>query len=330
MDLGTIRSDRETLLVLGRPGESLVAKLEAATPEMNLVVADGPEAFGPAALSVTVVLVRAASAELLRDVLLMCPNVRWVHCSWAGLDRVLSQELVESPAILTNGRGVFSSSLGEWVLGAILYFAKDFRRLVRNQGEGRWEPFEVASVAGRTVGIVGYGDIGRAVARCVRPMGMRVLGLTRRGPVAGQADDLAQEVFGPDDRIRMIEQCDYLVITAPLTPETRGMVGAAELAAMRPGAVLINVGRGPVIDEEALVEALSRNEIRGAALDVFQREPLPQGHPLYHLENVLLSPHSADRTPGWLDEAMQLFLDNLGRYDKGQALVNVVAKERGY
>jgi phosphoglycerate dehydrogenase-like enzyme len=322
--------DHEILLVLGQPSEPLLAKLKASTAQMDLVVGTSPEDFERAAPGATIILSWTASRDLLRQALLISPNVRWVHIVWAGINHLLSPELIQRPAVLTNGRGVFSQSLGEWVLGAILYFAKDFRRLVRSQMDGRWDPFEVVSISGQTVGIVGYGDIGRAVAGRVRAVGMRVLGLTRGGPLPHQADDLAEQIFAPADRIRMIEQCDYLVITAPLTPDTRGMIGEAELAVMKPEAVIINVGRGPVIREDALIRALSEKRIKGAALDVFDREPLPQGHPFYLLENVLLSPHCADRTSGWLDNAMQLFLNNLERYRRGEPLVNVVAKELGY
>ncbi len=128
----------------------------------------------------------------------------------------------------------------------------------------------------------------------------------------------------------MIEMSDYIVITAPLTPETRGMIGEAEFAAMKRDAVLINIGRGPIVAEEPLVRALTEKRIKGAALDVFHREPLPGDHPLYRLENVLLSPHSADHTPDWLEKAMQLFVENLQRYRRGEVLVNVLDKGSGY
>ena len=260
----------------------------------------------------------------------MAPGVRWVHTRAAGIDNLLFRELVESPAVLTNGSGVFSQSLGEFVLGAILYFAKDFRRMIRSQTEGRWAPFDVVEVSGQTAGIVGYGDIGRAIATRLRAMGMRVVGMTRRGPLLYNMDSLVSRVYGPAERIEMLSQCDYVIVAAPLTPETRGLIGEAEFAAMRPGAVVINVGRGPVIDEAALVRALTENRIRGAALDVFDSEPLPQGHPLYQLENVLLSPHCADHTAGWLEAAMSFFLDNYERYRKREPLLNVVDKQLGY
>ncbi len=321
---------QETLLVVGRLRDRLLARLRESVPDFDLALGVDPAAFEAVAPDATVVLSWGASRDQLREVVLMCPEVRWVHIMSAGLDSVLSSDLVESPAVLTNGRGVFSPSLGEWVVGAILYFAKDFRRLMRSQAEGRWEPFDVVEISGQTVGIVGYGDIGRAVATRAGALGMRVLGLTRRGPLPDHSDPLAEEIFGPADRIRMIQQCDYVVVTAPLTPDTRGLVGEAELAAMKPDAVIINIGRGPVIQEDALVRALSEGRVKGAALDVFDTEPLPDGHPFYSLENVLLSPHCADHTSVWLDKAMELFLENLERYRRREPLVNVVEKGRGY
>jgi phosphoglycerate dehydrogenase-like enzyme len=322
--------DQETILVIGRLRTKLLDRLTESTSDAHVVVGGEPEAFAAVADEATVVLSWGATRDQLRQIVHMCPNLRWIHVMSAGLDTVLSAELEESPAVLTNGRGVFSLSLGEWAIGAILYFAKDFRRLIRSQAEGRWDPFDVVEISGQTVGIVGYGDIGRAVAARAGALGMRVLGLNRRGPLPDHPDVLAQEIFAPRDRIRMIEQCDYLVVTAPLTPHTRGLIGEVELAAMKPDSVVINIGRGPVIQEEALLRALSEKRIKGAALDVFDTEPLPDGHPFYSLENVLLSPHSADHTTVWLTNAMEFFLENLQRFRKGESLVNVIEKGRGY
>ncbi|MCL5734601.1 MAG: D-2-hydroxyacid dehydrogenase [Actinobacteria bacterium] len=323
--------DRETLLVLGPPAEPLMARLRALAADFEIVAGDTPEDFERAAPEAAIILAWFTSRDLLRQVILMSPQLRWVHIFSAGMNHLMSAELVASRAVLTNAKGVFSQSLGEWALGAILYFAKDFPRLLHDQAAHRWAPFEVLEVSGQTVGIVGYGDIGRAVASRARAMGMRVLGLTRHGPLPGRPDDFAEEIFAPADIVRMIEQSDYLVVTAPLTQETRNLVGQAEIAAMKPDSVIINIGRGPVINEEALVRALSEKRIKGAALDVFHREPLSGDHPLYSLKNVLLSPHCADNTPGWLDNAMTLFLANLERYRKGEPLANIVAeKELGY
>ena len=220
---------------------------------------------------------------------------------------------------LTNGIGAFSSSLGEFVLAAILYFAKDFRRMIRNQQRGVWEQFNVLCVSGKVVGIIGYGDIGRAVAERVRAMGMRVLALRRNTSQVKERDALVEKVYAPEQRNELLSLSDYVVVATPLTPETRGMIGEAEFAAMKPTAVVINVGRGPVIQEPALLQALTTNRIKGAALDVFDQEPLPPGHPFYQLENVLLSPHCADNTPDWLDDAMKLFLTQFERFRCGSA-----------
>ncbi len=258
------------------------------------------------------------------------PEVKWVHSRSAGLEQTLFPELRDSAAMLTNGSGVFSPALGEFVLGAIWYFAKDFRRLVRNQMARRWEQFDVHMAAGKTVGIVGYGDIGRAVATRVKAVGMKVLALKRHPEKGANPDSLVEETFGPERRVEMISRCDYVVVTAPLTPETRGMIGETEIAAMRGEAVVINVGRGAVIDEKALIRALGEGRIKGAALDVFEEEPLPAGHALYGMENVLLSPHSADHTTDWLDDAMEFFAEQCERYLDGKALLNVVDKKLGY
>jgi phosphoglycerate dehydrogenase-like enzyme len=270
----------------------------------------------------------AGTKELLEAVLRACPEVRWVHSRWAGLDSLLFRELVESPVILTNGSGVFSQSLGEFALAAILYFAKDFPRMLGNQRAERWEPFDVDEISTQTVGIVGYGDIGRAVARRAQAMGMRVLALKRHAPDA--PDPLVERYYQPEAMAEMLARCDYVVVAAPLTPETRHIIGEAEFAAMQPSAVVINVGRGPVIDQAAMVRALREGRIRGAGLDVFEHEPLPAGDPLWQMPNVLVSPHTADHTRTWIDDAMRFFLRQYERFRNGEPLENVVNKRLGY
>ena len=320
--------DNITVLVLANPNEPQLAMLEALPPETGITVGNSAEAFERTAPEASVIFNWSGSGALLGEVLGMCPAVRWVHCRAAGLDDMLSPAVVAHPVPLTNGSGVFSPPLGEFVLGAVLYFAKDFRRLIRNQMAGKWEQFDVGEVSGQTAGIVGYGDIGRACATRLKAMGMKILALRRTAPAA--ADSLVDKYYGPEGLVDMIAQCDYIVVTAPLTPETRGMLGAKEFAAMKPSAVVINVGRGAVIDEAAMIQALTENRIAGAALDVFATEPLPAGHPFYRLENVLLSPHSTDHTYDWLDRAMRFFLEQFERFAKGEPLRNVVDKKRGY
>lgn len=277
-----------------------------------------------------VLLSWSGTLELLRDVFLRSASVRWVHSRAAGLEQTLFPELLESQVIVTNGSGVFSPSLGEFVVAAILYFAKDFRRMIRNQVAGVWEQFDVTMIEGKTLGIVGYGSIGRAIATRARALGMNVLGLKRHVSEESKKGSPLDRIYGTDEILEVLPQCDYIVVTVPLTPETRGLIAEREFAVMKKDAVVINVGRGPTIDEQALIQALSEQRIRGAALDVFDQEPLPQGHPFYSLENVLLSPHCADHTPDWHENAMRFFLAQLDRFRSGEPLVNLVDKRLGY
>jgi phosphoglycerate dehydrogenase-like enzyme len=199
--------------------------------------------------------------------------------------------------------------------------------MLRNQAHARWEPFDVEEIAGRSMGIVGYGEIGKACAARAAALGMRVRAL-RRKP-AGD-DPLVERWHSPAELPEMLAASDYVVVAAPLTPETRGMIGAAAIDAMKSSAVIVNVGRGPVIDEGALVSALSARKIRGAALDVFETEPLPPAHPFWSLDNVLLSPHCADHVEGWLESSVRFFVQNFERFSKGEPLLNLVDKKAGY
>jgi len=317
-----------TLLVLADPNEPQLKMLDELRPLADIVIGNSRGVFENAAPVASVLFNWSGSLELLREVVGMSPKLQWMHSRSVGLERTLFPAMTEHSVTLTNGRGVFSASLGEFVLAAILYFAKDFRRMIRNQMTAKWEQFDVEAISGKIVGIVGYGDIGRAVATRVRPMGMKVLALKRH--IMREPDPLIEQTYSPDRRLEMLARSDYVVVAAPLTAETRGMIAEPEFAAMKPTAVVINVGRGPVIQEEALISALSSGRIRGAGLDVFDEEPLPQDHPFYGMENVLLSPHCADHTSDWLEQAMRLFIQQYERFRSGQPLLYVVDKKLGY
>ena len=318
-----------SILVLSAPDEPQLSMLSELRETADVAIGNSPDALENATAGAEVICNWSGSLSLIREVFLMSHSVRWVHSRSAGLERTLFPELIASNVTMTNGSGVFSPSLGEFALGAILYFAKDFRRMIRNQMAGVWEPFDVLPISGQTVGIVGYGDIGRAVAARVRAMGMKVLAV-KRHVAQSDSDPLVDQIYGPHQRIEMLSRCDYVVVATPLNAETQGLIGETELAAMKPDAVIINVGRGPVIDEPAMIKALSENLIKGAALDVFAEEPLPKGHPFYTLQNVLLSPHCADHTPDWLDNAMRFFIAQFERFRRGEPLLNVVDKKLGY
>ena len=318
------------VLVLTAPGDKDIPLLSELQQAATTVVGDSVQAFTGATENADIIFNWSASRALVRDVFLMSPRLRWIHSRSAGLEQALFPELVDSEVILTNGSGVFSPSLGEFALAAILYFAKDFRRMIRNQMAGVWEQFDVTMVSGRTLGIVGYGSIGRAIASRARALEMKVLAFRQHLSQHSQKDPLIDQVYGREGLAEMLSQCDYVAVSLPLTEQTRGLIGDAEFAVMKKDAVLINVGRGPTIDEGALIKALSEKRIRGAALDVFDQEPLAQGHPFYSMENVLLSPHCADHTSDWLDNASRFFLAQLQRFRNGQQLLNIVDKRLGY
>jgi phosphoglycerate dehydrogenase-like enzyme len=321
---------QSTILVLSCSADPELELLRNLPADIQTVVGCSVEDFAPYRESATAILHWSSPRALLREVFLAAPRIAWVHSRSAGLDTLLFPELIRSAVTLTNGTGVFSASLGEFALAAILYFAKDLRRMIRNQEAGAWEPFDVEPIAGKTLAIVGYGDIGRATATRAHALGMKVLALKRHPQLREEDRAFIDSVYGVDALDEVLAQCDYAVLAMPLTPETRGLVGAAHLATMKPDAVLINIGRGPVVDEPALVQALKAGRLKGAALDVFDEEPLPAGHPFYSLGNVLLSPHCADHLPDWKKDAMRFFLEQAERFHAGAPLKNVVDKQRGY
>ena len=266
---------------------------------------------------------------LLSRVLPLAGRVRWIHSLWTGVEGILTPELWRHPAPLTNGRGVFRWPLADWVAAAMLFFAFDLRRVIQQQEQGVWNPFVATTLDRHTFGIVGYGAIGSAAATRARTFGMKIAALRRR-PELLQGDPLVDQNYGPGQLKELMATSDYILVVTPLTAETRGLIGEAEIAAMKPTAVIMNIGRGPVIDEVALIRALESRRIRGAALDVFDTEPLPPGHPFWKMPNVLLSPHTADRVEGFLVPAFDSFFENLDRFLKGSALLNVVDKDAGY
>jgi phosphoglycerate dehydrogenase-like enzyme len=315
------------LLVLSDPAAHHLRLLDRLTQPVDIAVGNDPEFVSTHARNADVIAVGSSEGDLLRLVFPLAERVRWVHSMSAGVEKIVFREFIESPVPLTNGKGIFTPALAEFAMAVILFFSKQLRRLVRSQQAGRWDQFDIEVIRGQTLGIVGYGDIGRESARLARAHGMKIVAV-RRNP--GQPDSEIERIYGPHQLREMLAVSDYVLVATPLTDETRGMIGEAEVGAMKPTAVIINLGRGPVIVESALVAALEAKRIGGAALDVFDQEPLPDGHPFYGLDNVLLSPHSADHTAGWADLGMNVFLDNFERFTNGQPLLNIVDKKAGY
>lgn len=266
-------------------------------------------------------------SHALRDAWPAADRLRWVHAASAGVNHVLSDEVIASEVVVTNSRGVFDEPMAEYVLGLALAFAKDLPTTLRLQRERRWHHRETERLGGRRALVAGTGPIGRAIARKLAAVGMSVTGLGRRA-IAGDPD--FGTVLPMAELPGALPDTDFLVLAAPLTEQTTGMVDAAALAAMKPTARLINVGRGPLVVEADLIDALRSGGIAGAALDVFVDEPLAESSPLWELPNVVVSPHMSGDVVGWRDELVALFADNLDRFRAGRPLHNVVDKHHGY
>ncbi len=315
--------------MLADPAAPPLRKLDAIGSGVMLKIGKTAADLGDAVADARVLFNWTGSKPEVRRVLETAPRLEWIHAMYAGLDRSLFPELVASPVPLTNGSGVFSQSLGEFVMLGVLYFAKEVDRMMKAKAEHRWDIYDKVEIRKQTIGIVAHGDIGRAVAWRAKAMGMRVLA-HRKSPAPRAGDEHVDHVYGVGELHAMLPECDYVAVTAPLTPETVGMIGRSEFELMKPSAVILNVGRGPVIDEAAMIEALRTRRIRGAALDVFDKEPLPPDSPFWELENVLLSAHCADHVEGWVEDAVVFFVEQFSRWRKGEPLRNVVNKLAGY
>jgi len=270
-----------------------------------------------------------ADAEILyawdfpRDLLPRAVKLRWAQSMGAGVERLMVPELPRRVTV-TRVAGIFGPWMAEYVLGWCLWLTQRTELFRAQQRERRWRQVDPLRLHGATLCVVGLGDIGRTIARAARGFGMRVVGVSRSGKMVAEAE----RVHKVRDIRKAIATADFVALTVPLTGATRGLIGAAELAAMRPTAWLINVARGPVVDEAALLDALRNNRLGGVVLDVFDEEPLPQGHPLWEFGNVVVTPHiSGPSTPG---EIAPIFDDNLRRYLAGRTLRYVADRERGY
>ena len=267
--------------------------------------------------------------EPLVQLLHQFPSVEWVHTRSAGVDFIASDGLFSSSVQLTNAKGMFSSTLAEYCMMACSYFAKDLPRLMQQKSECNWVQYPVLELRGATLGVVGYGDIGRASSKLAKAYGMTVLGLKRN--VANFNDEYCDKIYDMNGLDELISKSDYILVSTPLTDQTRGLISKQVLAKCKPSAVVINVGRGPIIDEEALIEALQERTIKGAGLDVMTVEPLPKDSPLWKLDNVLLSPHNMDMTLTFMKESTEFFIEeNLPRFVRGKQLLNPVDKTAGY
>lgn len=268
------------------------------------------------------------------DLQTSAPRLRWIQSTAAGADRLLDNPLARSGVAITTASGIHAIPIGEYVIAAILAFAKGFPAAIHSQEHHEWRDYLTSEIHGKTLGIIGLGAIGGGIARLARPFGVRILALRRsisaraHGAETGNPD--VDELLPPAGLPYLLQESDYVAISMPLTPETRHLIGERELALMKDSAFLINISRGAIIDEPALIRALQKRTIAGAALDVFEKEPLPAESELWGLPNVILTPHASGSSPLYMDRAIDLFCDNLRRYLDGQPLRNRMDPDRGY
>jgi len=275
-----------------------------------------------------------------RDLFPDLPRLRWVQSPAVGVGSLMFDELRASPVVITSARGIRARSIAEHVIGATIALARRLPTAMRAQIAHRWAQDELEGPAagiraldGLCMGIVGLGSIGMEIAKLAAPFNIRVSGIRRRGEREGDAVGaraLVERVFAPDQLAVLLTTSDVVVLAVPHTPDTKQLIGRAEIEVMKRGAFLINIARGKLIDDDAVIEALRDGRLGGAALDVFTREPLEPSSPYWDLPNVIITPHTSGAMPDYWTPLVALFSDNLRRFEKGEPLLNVVDKIAGY
>ncbi|MBN1663581.1 MAG: D-2-hydroxyacid dehydrogenase [Deltaproteobacteria bacterium] len=257
------------------------------------------------------------------------PNLRWMQQAFAGADWIFNfPPVLEKDFILTTASGVHAIPISEHILAMMFALSRGIPESITKQQEHRWKRLnKVVEIDSATIGIIGLGKIGEKMAEKAKGLNMRVLA-TRRNPQ--RTSPYVDQMFGPDGLAEVLSQSDWVVITAAMTPETNGLIGENELKLMKKSACIINIARGAIIREKALIQALQEGRIAGAGLDVFETEPLPADSPLWDMKNVIITGHYAGVTPHYFDRVMDIFVENLRRYRQGEPLLNVVDKKLGY
>jgi phosphoglycerate dehydrogenase-like enzyme len=335
------RRPLRTIVIAMGIADSALTQLRAQFPNIRFIVpgeeqsaADERYRIAPTAPSAAELSEADALIgwELDAEMLAAAPKLRWMHAASAGVEHFDLSAIAARGVLLTNSRGVFAPNIAEHVLAMMLALTRRLPRLLRAQAEREWRDWEthreVGELHGQSLLIVGLGEIGRAVAERAAAFGMRVSGLRLRPD--GSLPPGVSAVFESASLPTVLPEADYVVVTLPGTPRTRGLFDAAAFAAMKPGAVIYNVGRGAVIDTPALIAALASGHLGGAGLDVTEPEPLPADSPLWGMENVLITCHTSGATPHYWTRQGALISDNIGRFQRGEALRNLVDLEAGY
>jgi phosphoglycerate dehydrogenase-like enzyme len=321
---------KKKMLVIAKSDARYLGLLEGIRGSVDFEVAYTAEEAAAKAGDVEIILTGVgAPAPIVKAAVEKAERLVWLHSLSAGVDHLSATRLRGSGIPVTNAKGAFSKSLGEYAIAGMLFFAKNLNRMRESQAAGQWDQFDVDMLEGKTLGVLGYGDIGHEAAKRAKAFGMRIVAMRRR-PGKSEGDAIADEVWGLDRKMELMASSDYVLLAMPQTPETVGIVGEAELRAMKPTGVILNLGRGNAIEEQPMLRALRENWIRGAVLDVFETEPLPEGHEFYGMKNLLMSAHTADHTITWQEDSTMIFLENFRRFERGEALLNYVDLELGY
>jgi phosphoglycerate dehydrogenase-like enzyme len=306
----------------GALGEALRDSARSAFPDREYRVWTSEEEFVAGIEEVEVLL----AFHTPRGHWTRAHRLRLIQMVGAGVDAVLPAPDLPEPVLLANARGVHEPEMSEFVLALILALAKHLPRAMAQQREHEWTMFGTRRLSGTTLGVLGLGTIGRAVAKRGAALGMRVIGTKRNPEPLAEVD----EVLPPSDTRRVLEQSDVVVVILPRTPETEGLLDAEAIAAMRPGAQLVNVARGGIVDEAALAKALREGTLGGAAFDVFEEEPLPPSSPLWDTPNLLITPHTVGVNREYMVRLGEVFFGNVRRLERGEPLLNPVDREKGY
>jgi len=319
------------IVIIGKPdqqGDEVLKDLPAGKTEIVQYIQTLEEVDNIDVSANVLFVSEICTPEIMSKILGRMKKIDWVHSRWAGINHLLCKELIESDIPVTNAKGAYSYSLGEFCLFGCLYFEKCAPRMLQQKKNHHWEKFTVGEIRGKTLGVIGYGDIGRHCAIQCKKNGMKIAALRRTDGL--NEDDVVDIPLEKSEINKLMQISDYVVVALPLTPKTHHLVNKEVLSHAKKGSVLLNVGRGPCVKEDDLVGALSDGTLRGACLDVFEVEPLPKESPLWDMDNVFISPHTADVTDYYFKAGVQMFVDKMQCFLSEKPFDSLCDKVAGY
>ena len=319
-------SNNPVIAALGATGPDEVPGLKTLESELEIRYSSSDKSLAEIIGGAEILLGWDFQSNEFRAAWDKAQDLKWIFWAGAGVDSLLFPELVESDVMLTNCRGVFDRCMAEYVLGMIIAFGKHFPETGRLQAKRVWKHRLSEQLLGKEVLVVGVGSIGRKIAQVLGAFGLKVAGVGRHH----REDTDFGVIYSGDELNTQLTSADFVVVVCPSTPQSRGMFGAAQFEAMKSSARLINIARGEILDESALIDALKTQQIAGAALDVYTEEPLPADNPLWGMDNVIVSPHMSGDFYEHYDVMAQIFLDNLDRYRNGKPMLNIIDKKAGF